>query len=197
MEPWREGASCHKELRSWRVVAVGVNSIGEEINVRKVIPPGFIMILREKKETLLAPPAREREGRRGRNAFWPPEEEKVPHLQPDVRRMVLMGISASHFQLNMREELSRLKNCYTNLRSQGSWNQTRIIHCQPQWEVPSPSCSPTTRRESWVNQCVLLGLSSQGHADTKAKSRDCASAPRSASHQGKCMCAGGVSVGVE
>lgn len=38
------GAPCHKEFRSGRVVAVGVNSIGEEVNVRKVIPPGFIMI---------------------------------------------------------------------------------------------------------------------------------------------------------
>lgn len=52
MEPRREGTSCHKELRSGRVVAVGVNSIGEEINVRKVIPPGFIMILWEEKETV-------------------------------------------------------------------------------------------------------------------------------------------------
>lgn len=52
MEPRREGAPCHKELRSGRVVAVGVNSIGEEINVRKVIPPGFIMILWEEEETV-------------------------------------------------------------------------------------------------------------------------------------------------
>ena len=52
MEPWREGTSCHEEFRSGRVVAVGVNSIGEEINVRKVIPPGFIMILWGKKKRL-------------------------------------------------------------------------------------------------------------------------------------------------
>lgn len=52
MEPRREGPSCHKELRSRRVVAVGVNSVGEEINIRKVIPPGFIMILWEEKKTV-------------------------------------------------------------------------------------------------------------------------------------------------
>lgn len=49
---------------------MGVNSIGEEINVRKVIFLGFIMILREKKEILLVFLVREREGRRGRNVFW-------------------------------------------------------------------------------------------------------------------------------
>lgn len=96
------------------------------------------MILREKKETLLAPPAREREGRRGRNAFWPPEEE-VPHLQPDVRRTVLMGVSASHFQLNTREGPSRLRSCCTNPRSQGSWGQTRITHCQPRRALLLPA----------------------------------------------------------
>jgi hypothetical protein len=52
VEPRREGAPCHKEFRSGRVVAVGVNSIGEEVNVRKVIPPGFIMILWEDEETV-------------------------------------------------------------------------------------------------------------------------------------------------
>jgi hypothetical protein len=31
---------------------VGVNSIGEEINIRKVIPPGFVMILWEEKDTI-------------------------------------------------------------------------------------------------------------------------------------------------
>lgn len=45
MKSWWKGASCHKEFCSRRVVAVGVNSIWEEINFRKIIPPGFIMIL--------------------------------------------------------------------------------------------------------------------------------------------------------
>lgn len=52
MEPRREGTPCYEELRSGRVVAVGVNSIREEINVRKVIPPGFIMILWEKEKAV-------------------------------------------------------------------------------------------------------------------------------------------------
>lgn len=45
MKSWWERASCHKEFRSRRVVAVGVNSIWEVIYVRKIIPPGFIMVL--------------------------------------------------------------------------------------------------------------------------------------------------------
>ena len=45
MKSWWKWASCHKEFRSRRVIAVGVNSIWEEIYVRKIIPPGFVMIL--------------------------------------------------------------------------------------------------------------------------------------------------------
>lgn len=78
MEPWGEGTSCHKEFRSGRVVAVGVNSIGEEINVWKVIPPGFIMILRGKKKDSVSTCQGGRKGeRRDKNAFWAPWKEKV------------------------------------------------------------------------------------------------------------------------
>ena len=98
MEPWGEGTSCHKEFRSGRVVAVGVNSIGEEINVWKVIPPGFIMILwGEKKETLLALARGAEKVKEGtRMLSGPLERRRSCYVSMDPRRLVLMD-KGPHF----------------------------------------------------------------------------------------------------
>ena len=125
MEPGREGTSCHEEFRSGRVVAVGVNSIGEEINVRKVIPPGFIMILwGKKKETLLALARGAEKVKKGQGCFLGPLKGEGPviyHWIPGDWCSLTWG---PIFPNDIREEPSRMKKCYTSLRSsQDCWNQ--------------------------------------------------------------------------
>ena len=76
---------------------MGVNSIGEEINVRKVIPPGFIMILwGKKKNTLLALARGAEKAKEGTRMLSGPLERRSCYLSLDPRRLVLMDLGP-HF----------------------------------------------------------------------------------------------------
>lgn len=152
MEPRREGTSCHKELRSGRVVAVGVNSIGEEINVRKVIPPGFIMILWERRRPL-APLGK---SRKGRNAFRSLPEERVPCLPPDFTWLLVLMKSDLIFPTKQDKELFHWKQVFTFSFSES--NLLTTTHWQQQQEVPFPSCCCHLEKFS-RHQHILLCLS--------------------------------------
>lgn len=171
MESWREGSSCHEELRSRRVVAVCVDSVGEGISVRKVTPPGFVMILWEIRDSEHSP-----WGRKGK--------EGTRMLSGLLKRRGSYIYTGDWCSGELEPHFSK----WTLGRSQAGWRiatqtegllRTAGTKCFPNSLAASvggssPSSSIITWGLFWANRCVLLGLFSRRHADTKTKPRESA-----------------------
>lgn len=50
MQAGAERSACYKQLGAGVIVAVGVHSVGEGMDVRKVTPPGLVVILKAEQK---------------------------------------------------------------------------------------------------------------------------------------------------